>query len=106
MLVILYISLTDDDKIFSLKEKTIFLLTFFITLGITSLPLYLSFTQVGAMHIDGYQARYIFPILPLALMCLSNKKIKTIDNKNRTMNLTIIYSMLIVLSLAQLILVK
>lgn len=106
MLFILYISLTEDDINFKIKEKIIFILTFLATVALTSLPLYLTFTEVGAMHIQGYQTRYILPVLPLILMSISNNKVKGSKNKNRNMNIAIANGVFIILGIAQLIIVE
>ena len=70
-----------------------------------SMVLYLSFTQVGKLSIDGYQTRYILPILSLLLFSVSNNKVKAIKSKNRTMNISIISSAFIMVDIALSILV-
>lgn len=105
MLYVFYIAILDDDVNLNLKTKIILILTFMLTFVTTSLPLYLTFSEIGAMHISGYQARYIFPILPILLCCVSNKRLKSTDNKNRKMNIAIMSSAIIVIGLTQLILV-
>ena len=103
MLFVLYVSILDDEHNFKFKEKIIMISSFIIVWGTTSLPLYLSITEVGHMHIRGYQARYIFPILSLLLMCISNSKIKS--NKIKNINIAITSGIFIFVSIIQSILV-
>lgn len=95
---IVYVGITDDSKNFNKREKIIFIITAILTIIMTTTALYLSYTPVGKENVVGYQMRYIFPILPLILMCLSNDKIK---NKNTQAESTykISYVMLLVLNL-------
>lgn len=108
MLFTLYIALTEDDYNFGKKEKIIFLVTFMLVFGMTSAMLYVTFTQVGALNVKGYQTRYIVPILPLVLFALSNSKVITNKEKtkNRTMNVTIVMAIFILISIAQSIVIK
>lgn len=78
---IIFIGLSDNSKSFNLRTKSIFALTFFAIFITTSTALYLSYTAVGANYIDGYQLRYIFPIIPLFLMSISIKNMKYNENK-------------------------
>ena len=50
----------------------------------------LSYTPVGASFINGYQKRYLFPILLLLLMSLSIKKVE-LKNKFKYSDLYICY---------------
>ena len=38
-------------------------------------------TSVGKLYIEGYQTRYLFPVLPLLLMIMNNNNQKN-NNKN------------------------
>ena len=105
LLFILYVALTEDDYNFKIKDKIIMIISFLLTFLMTSMVLYLSFTPVGKLSIDGYQARYILPILSLLLFGVSNNKVKTIDKKNRNMNVSIISSAFIMVDIALSILV-
>ena len=89
MLFVLYVALTEDDFNFKAKQKIILLASFFLVYAMTSAILYLTFTAVGKLHIAGYQTRYLFPILPILLSCLSGDYLKTSSCKNRTLNITI-----------------
>lgn len=105
MLFLFYVALTEDDYNFKIKDKTIMIASFFLTFFMTSMVLYLSFTEVGKLSVDGYQARYIFPILSLLLFSISNHKVKSVDTTNRNMNISIVNSAFIMVSIALSILV-
>ena len=105
LLFLLYVALTEDDYNFKVKDKIVMILSFLLTFFMTSMVLYLSFTPVGKLSIDGYQTRYILPILSLLLFCVSNNKVKTIKSKNRNMNISIISSAFIMIDIALSILV-
>lgn len=100
-----YVALTEDDYNFDNKRKIILLLTFLAVFATTSLALYLSFTEVGKEYVDGYQTRYIFPLLPLVLICLSHDGLKNKINKNRVMNIAMISFILLIIGSYELILV-
>lgn len=102
LFVIFFIALTEDDYNFKIKDKIILILGFLLPFGMTSVILYLSFTPVRALHIDGYQARYIFPILPLVLCCLSNDKVKCTRGENRNLNIAITSGIFLVIGLLEL----
>lgn len=103
MIYILYISLIEDDFILKRKDKIIMLISFFLVWGMTSAVLYLTYTQVGALYIEGYQTRYIVPVLPLLLLCIANNKVNSKQTKNKNMNISIITTLFILIGLAQLI---
>lgn len=98
ILFLSYISILDDSYNFNKKEKTVFVIIFFMVYIMTNIVLYVSFTPVGSETINGYQARYLFPILPLLLVCISNKNIKVTKGKNT--NLLIILSSIIILMIS------
>lgn len=104
MLYIFYIGITETDYGFKIKNKIIMIMSFLSVFAMTSLAMYIAFTQIGELHIAGYQTRYIIPILPLLLFCLSNKYSNNGENKNRISNIAISTSGLIVVGLIQLIL--
>ena len=76
LLFLFYTGITDDSKSLSKKTKWIAIITFFIVLSITSTLLYISYTPLQSKTIQGYQLRYIFPIISLIVICLSSEKIK------------------------------
>ena len=76
LLFLFYTGITDDSKNLSKKTKWIAIITFFIVLSITSNLLYISYTPLQSKTIQGYQLRYIFPIISLIVICLSSEKIK------------------------------
>ncbi|MBR3249138.1 MAG: DUF2142 domain-containing protein [Clostridia bacterium] len=105
-LFILYVSLTEDDKNLKIKDKLIMTISFFMVYLMTSMVLYLSFTEVGTMHVAGYQTRYILPVLPLVLICVSNNKVKYMNKENRNINIAIVSTIFIGISILQNIIVK
>ena len=105
MLYILFISITEDDYNLKIKDKIICIISFLLVYGMTSGILYLVFTPVGALYVAGYQARYIFPILPLLLVCISNKNIKIVKAINRNMNSALGIGAFLFIGIIQLILV-
>lgn len=100
-LFILYVALTEDDYNFNIKDRTILILSFLGIFFMTSMVLYITFTKVGALYIDGYQTRYILPILPLILFCISNNKVINKNKENRNINIAIITGIFILLGLIQ-----
>ena len=95
---LLFISITDSSKQLKLKNRLIFVFTFFIIFAMISTSMYLGFTKVGANYINGHQMRYIFPTLALLLMIISIKKLGLdIENKFKYSNLYIAYPMMIFL---------
>lgn len=89
LLFVLYVSITEDDYNFTIKEKIILVISFLFVFGMTSLALYISFTEVGENYIAGYQTRYVIPILPILLFTISSTKLKKKINLNRSMNVSI-----------------
>ena len=102
---LLFISITDSSKHLSAKTRLIFILSFFVVFAMTSTSMYLSYTPVGASFINGYQKRYLFPILLLLLMSLSIKKVE-LKNKFKYSNLYISYpsAIFLIISMVDLIL--
>ncbi len=76
---LLFISITDSSKQLSAKTRLIFMISFLVVLAMTSTSMYLAYTPVGANDINGYQERYLFPILLLLFMSLSIKKFELKD---------------------------
>ena len=99
MIFVIYISVTDSSYHFKIKDKILFLLGAFFSFAITSLVLYISFTPVGSENIAGYQARYVIPVLPLLLMCISSKKVEYTDLENRKLMINYFSGLMIMLSL-------
>ncbi len=87
---LLFISVTDSSKQLTVKNRLIFILSFLIVFAMTSTSMYLSYTPVGANSINGYQMRYLFPILLLLLTSISIKKFE-LENKFEYLNLYICY---------------
>lgn len=92
-----YVAIKDDSINFSKKNKSIFITTFLLIYAITSAALYLTFTPVGSNVLRGYQARYIFPIIFLILISISNNSIKNLENKENTIIKTTFISNLFII---------
>ena len=97
-LFILYVAISDNSIKFKLSQKIISLVSFLLVFGSTSLILYLTYTEVGKLSIDGYQTRYILPILPLILMVLNNDHI-TENEGNEKIQIASISTIFIVINL-------
>lgn len=84
LLYYLYIAITDTSKNFNKIEKGIFISSFTITMLFITSIMYASFNPVGSEFIRGVQPRYMYPVLPLLLIAISNnnfvKKDKEKDN--------------------------
>lgn len=108
LLLLVFVILTDSYNDKKIKnEKLIKIFNCFIIIGIIILiwtALYIAFTPVGEMTINGVQSRYFLPlIIPFVLINLSNNKIKsdyniiTYDSVIMgIMSLTLLYSLYVV----------
>ena len=105
MLFILYVSVTEDEYNFKLREKSILIIAFLLAFGMSSAILYLTFTPVGVLYIAGYQGRYIFPLLPILLSCLSSNRLKYSKTEERNRNVAIGSGIFLITGLMQLIVV-
>ena len=85
MIFLIYVSITDNTSRASKRVIIVSILTFLAVFGTTSMMLYLQFSPVGQIGISGYQARYILPILPIALMTLNKKS----NAKNNEVNIAL-----------------
>ncbi len=83
---IVYTSITDNSYNFKFREKFFMCLSFFVTFFMTTFILYLAYTEVGALTINGYQPRYLISILPLVLSCFSSKMVVNIDFDDKPYN--------------------
>ena len=72
-------------------------ITFFVVYGINSLVLYLKFTPVGSEVINGFQPRYIFPVIPLLLMTFSSNLVELKKKENINMGIATISMMFLML---------
>ena len=83
---IFYTALMDNSYNFSKKQKSIQYISFFATFFITTFVFYISFTDVGKNIINGFQGRYLLPVLPLVLVNINSKRVtQSIDEKyNKT----------------------
>ena len=64
-----------DEKVFSLKERILFLVACSITYVFILASMLLTWTKVGATIIDGVQGRYFLPVLGLFLLTFKGNKI-------------------------------
>lgn len=101
LIFVLYVAVTEEDYVFKVKDKIILSISFIFTYAMTSLVLYLCFSQVGAEHIGGYQTRYILPIMPLILMGLANKNLLILNKENRNYRIAITSGIIVVLTIFQ-----
>ena len=81
LIYLVYMTLTEDNEVFNIKDKIYNIIVFLLIFFFTSTGLYLGYTGVGRINIEGYQTRYLFPILPLLLITLSNKRIKIVKDE-------------------------
>lgn len=75
LLVMLWATFSTDlsETTITSRSKVGFAAIYGILVGAIAMSMYLSFTEVGAMHISGIQPRYMMPILPLFLIILMPK---------------------------------
>lgn len=95
---LLFMGLSSDDKMLNIKEKALVFIVSCLVFYFTSTGLYLSFTPVGEFIIKGYQARYVWPVIPLLLMLLSNKKIRIVNSYKLSFNCSLIITFLFLYS--------
>ncbi|AXV39242.1 DUF2142 domain-containing protein [Methanobacterium sp. BAmetb5] len=75
-LFLMAVPLLDKNKInVTIEQKSISLITFFITLAITTTLIYITWNKVGVNYILGIQSRYFIPVMPLLLLIFYNKKL-------------------------------
>lgn len=82
----------ENKEMFSLKYKTISLISIICVVILIWTALYLSFTPVGQTTIIGVQGRYYFPFIFLLYLCLRSRKIQN--------NISIKYYQMIIMSIA------
>lgn len=87
---LLFISITDCSKQLKARTRIIFTITFLMVIAMTSTAMYLSYTKVGAEYIEGFQMRYMFPVLILLLSSISIKRLE-LDNKFKYFELILSY---------------
>lgn len=80
---LLYTALMDNSYTFKKKDKILQYISFFATFFITSIVLYITYTDVGKSYIMGYQARYLTPVLPLFLVTINSKKVTQINKEEK-----------------------
>ncbi|WP_010239515.1 DUF2142 domain-containing protein [Clostridium arbusti] len=88
----------DESDILNLgkKEKIIILLSIILSWGLAITALYITFTPVGKYGIDGFQGRYIIPLLLPILLLFKNNKISN-KFKKENLNYVIIFEFVFIL---------
>lgn len=78
MIALFTVAISDDEsdilKLY-IKEKIIITISILLSWGLAITALYITFTPVGKYTIDGFQGRYIIPLLLPILLLLKNNKI-------------------------------
>ncbi len=99
LIIIMFVTITDNEKVISIKNKLLFAMCTFGTIILIWTALYLSFTPVGSMGIGGVQPRYFIPLFFPLLICFQSKKIKNkfYEKKYNTAIITIMAAIFIVL---------
>lgn len=93
----------DESRVMNLliKEKKIILLSIILSWGLALSALYITFTPVGKYTVDGFQGRYIIPlILPILLLFKNNKIINKFKKEN--LNYFIIFEFAFILTITML----
>jgi len=103
LIILIFVISTDSYYKNSEKQKYIKIFNIILNLGIIVLiwtAMYLAFTPVGELTINGVQNRYFIPLLfPLILITLSNNKIKcNIDNKKYDSIIILLISIILLYS--------
>lgn len=94
-----YIAIKDDSINLTKKNKVICICTFLLIYAITSAALYFTFTPIGYNTVTGYQPRYLFPLISLILICVSNKNLKNVEEKEKlVIKLVFISNLFIIIS--------
>lgn len=65
-----------ENRGFSIKDRSVMLLTIIMTICLIWTALYLDFTEVGKTRIAGVQGRYYLPFLFLLYLCFKPSKVK------------------------------
>ena len=81
LLFLLYMGFSENDEQLKFKTRLYILLVILIVFLFTSTGLYLGYTGVGRIVIEGYQTRYLFPLIPLFLLTIGNKRIKILRDE-------------------------
>lgn len=82
--VVVFLCLFDYQKVqtkeavyFNIKEKMLVGFSVVSMLILSATALYITFTPVGADRVDGYQARYLTPMVILAMYSLTSRKLES-----------------------------
>lgn len=89
----------EDEKYIQKKEKLFLMLTILASWALVLTALYITFTPVGKLSIDGVQGRYFAPLVLPLLLLFQTKKIKC-DYSKKKLNLMAVLSSFFVLSVS------
>lgn len=67
----------ESKSYFNWVEKLMILFSIFSMFILSATALYITFTPVGSLTVDGYQARYLTPMFFLSMSIISTSKIKS-----------------------------
>ena len=96
IIFLLYMGLSSNEEQYNTKTKIILFITSMLLFFFTSTGLYLGYTGVGRLNIEGYQARYMYPIILLLLLLIGNKRINILKDKKYDI---INYSLMLLLNM-------
>ena len=82
IIYLLYMGFSSDDESYSPKNRIFIIIVALLLFFFTSTGLYLGYTGVGRIAIEGYQSRYMYPIFFLLLLTINNKRIEVLKDKN------------------------
>lgn len=102
LLYYFYIAITDTSKNFKKIEKGIFITIYVLVILFVTTIMYITFNPVGAETINGVQARYMYPVLPILLIAISNSNlIKKDEKKENSANVIVGQLTIIMISVLQ-----
>ena len=85
---LIIVTLSTDLKLKN-KDKFIILIYVICSIGASLSALYLSFNPVGALTVDGFQGRYLFPVLMAIFMLFNSSKCQLKVQKENVMEIII-----------------
>jgi len=104
IIVLILVAVFDKKEIkIDLKQKIVYLTTFFVMFVSIFAAEYITWNSVGSTSIKGIQGRYFIPIAPLFFFLFYNRKIKV---NQKGLNWTIPLFILIVLSISLYVIIK
>lgn len=88
----------DEKNYLSIREKAITVFSLVCMFVLTATALYMSFTVVGSDTIEGYQPRYLLPLIFPGVMCLASKRIQNDFKYQNIKVLTFVWLVIILTS--------